>query len=285
MMQENICLNISIFYSQDAWYELISKGINIWAKKILSKAYVIDFKFCLSTVRGDSIKLILIIKKEKSEKLASISDKFFRKFLSNNSSYKPENERLFCSSFFLDYPNNSIYYDLQKILPNNNSSEGNASQEQNHLKNLYIRFLDIISANETNFKEERISFIIQLQIIFLRYCTNSLSEAKKLAFHLFRTYQSYNHQVQDLSEVKLLFKEHKKDFKEYFQQFWDTGSFNLESCEEWIIEWAYYIQSIKNENIDYQKANYISTEMNFAFNIDNQMMAYLVKEIMKSINQ
>ncbi|WP_036382865.1 MULTISPECIES: hypothetical protein [unclassified Allomuricauda] len=107
-IDKDFCLSISIFYSQDSWHKLISKGLIPFYDKQLGPN---NYFYLLNKNRGDHIALFLIIQRSKTIEVVKDCDNHFKKFLSSNpssiNSVFQTGSKIFC-----DFENNTVHYGL-----------------------------------------------------------------------------------------------------------------------------------------------------------------------------
>lgn len=131
--------DISIFYSDQQWWELLGKGMFLFLKQAGNKY---DYKFIIyfSKDRGDHVGICIQTEESTAHLLLKDLDENIKKFLSDNPSRSTIQENN-SSKIFMNFPNNSIQYGV-----NNFSSFPFNEMDQNYI-NLWHSLSEILLKN------------------------------------------------------------------------------------------------------------------------------------------
>ena len=174
-MENEININISIFYSQSNWHLFITKCLKpfIQQNKRIEKWY-----FSLSTNRGDHIIVSFIIDESKARQLIEKASEYFSDFITETPSI-PNKTLVSKNQFFLNFENNTIQYGVYQ----NNINSIRLLKELSKL---------IIIVFE-NYKKDTFDFLTEIMIeVFIVFSVN-MHDNKRCLF-VFETLLKMNTQ-------------------------------------------------------------------------------------------
>lgn len=104
-------IKMHVFYNRASWHSLLKNAIFPFIKHVnklnIIELFLLDFSYD----RGDHITLTLHVPHNNIDSLEKCINKYIKKYINLNPSALPT-QNLIKQSFFIDFPNNSVRYNL-----------------------------------------------------------------------------------------------------------------------------------------------------------------------------
>jgi hypothetical protein len=236
----------SIFYNRSLWHLLLKDAIESFINK--RNDIIKSFRLFVCTHQGDHITII--IEPVRISQLLQLE----KDFLSNINNYITQHQSITnlleypLPSFFMDYPNNSVWLDIDKHLV--------LSEEPQKIAQEQISEAIIGAFEEIEFSiENTYTFLIYMQLSIIRAIFIDIKEAHEKSIELLNSLAKQekvkeNNEITidkgyNYEEIKLSIENNEEALLEIIKDIWSTN-YGLEL--KWLATWISYCKSIVNKS-------------------------------------
>ncbi len=227
---------LRMYYAQESWHKFINLFLIEYLNKIEVRNAVENWNISFSTHLGTHIKLVLYCSVPDLLKFKKDLKKEVRDFLSTHPS-KTVNVEPSLNSFFIDFPNNSIWYDKD---PERYLSTNLATHSAQFIISKCI--LDGLCCDEIS-DEDLFSFMVYMIFVLLKSYRLSLSEVSSIIQLTIDNMKNFSRPFHILNnELYTNFDAENRDcLSDIFEEVWAADIFKDELC--WLNSWVSYCEN------------------------------------------